>query len=213
MYTCVGITLWQVASAGHGWLNALSRKVLAPEHKVAKTYSSRSRVVSTISVIRARRAGRPLGVLIAAGCLVHAAVNGEGIDQADKGEEPGHLGLCRGQHHLTSGVPGVLAGSGQRCHAAGVDEPQACQIDDDLWPAGHDFCERCRDICGVGYVKFPAQRDDNLTFVFAGTQIHSGHGEVPSCLLQQHVQRKKGFERRLHCPGSSANDQVRPPRG
>lgn len=39
------------------------------------------------------------------------------------------------------------------------------------------------NICGVGYVKFPAQRDDNLTFVFAGTQIHSGHGEVPSLTL------------------------------
>src|ERR1022692_4430751 len=77
----------------------------------------------------------------------------------------------------------MLAPSRQRCHAAGVDEIQACQIDDDRQVAGRDRRERSRDTHSVCYIKLPAQRDDNVTVAFAGTQIHAEHGGA--FLLQQ----------------------------
>src|ERR1039458_8040419 len=77
----------------------------------------------------------------------------------------------------------MLAPSRQRCHAAGVDEIQARQIDDDRQVAGRDRRERSRDTHSVCYIKLPAQRDDNVTVAFAGTQIHAEHGGA--FLLQQ----------------------------
>ena len=99
----------------------------------------------------------------------------EGIDQPGEGEDPQHLLLRRGEQQLTPGAPGQVPPAHQRCHAAGIDELQGRQIDDDLRLAGRDRRDRGRDTGSVRHVKLPAQRDDNLTVAFAGTQIHSGH--------------------------------------
>ena len=61
----------------------------------------------------------------------------------------------------------------QRCHAAGVDKLQGRQINDYLRVAGRNHR---RDTHGICFVKLPAQRDDNATAAFAGTQIHTDHG-------------------------------------
>ena len=57
------------------------------------------------------------------------------------------------------------------------------QINDDLRRPGRDRSERSRDTHGIHYVKYPAQRDDNVAVAFAGTQIHAEHGGA--FLLQQ----------------------------
>jgi hypothetical protein len=65
----------------------------------------------------------------------------------------------------------VLPRAHQRCHAAGVGEFQPSQINDDIALAG-------RDSRGVCYAKLPAQRNDDPTTAFAGTQIHANHGDT-----------------------------------
>lgn len=103
-------------------------------------------------------------------------MDGKGIDQAREGKNPQYLLLRRGQQQLTTSVPGLPPPTRQRGHPAGIDELQACQVDDDIALAGRGRRERNRDARGVCYVKHPAQRDDNLTVAFAGTQIHADHG-------------------------------------
>jgi hypothetical protein len=83
------------------------------------------------------------------GGFVHAGVDGEDIDQAGDGKNPEHLTPWRGQEQVTAGVPGQLPAPSQRSHAAGVDELQPGQIDDDLRLASHDQLERCYDSGGV----------------------------------------------------------------
>lgn len=108
-------------------------------------------------------------------------MNGEDIDQPDEGKDPQHLLLRRGQQQLTPRLPGQVPAAHQRGQAAGIDELQACQIDDDLRAADRDRGERDRDTSGLRHVKLPPQRDDNLTVAFAGTQIHTSHpGRLPA---------------------------------
>jgi hypothetical protein len=113
----------------------------------------------------------------------HAGVDREDIEKASDGQNPQHLLLRRGQQQVTPGAPGVLTGKHQRCQAAGVDKFQTRQIDDGLALAGGDRRERSRDTRGVCQVKLPAQRDDNPTVTFSGTQVHADHGGA--FLLQQ----------------------------
>ena len=68
----------------------------------------------------------------------------------------------------------------QRCHAPAVDELQACQIDDDLVPAGRG---RRHDGAGACQAKLAAQRDSNLTAASASSHIHAEH--VGAFLRQQ----------------------------
>ncbi len=102
-------------------------------------------------------------------------MHGEVIDQAGNGKNPQHWLLWRGQQQVTASVPGVPAPARQRCHAARVDERQGRQVHDDLRLASRDVHERSLDIRGVYQVKLPAQRDDDMTVPFAGTQIHAEH--------------------------------------
>ena len=42
--------------------------------------------------------------------------------------------MTTGGQQLTPGLPGQVPAAHQRCHAAGINELQARQIDDDLRP-------------------------------------------------------------------------------
>ncbi len=81
----------------------------------------------------------------------------EDIDQAGDGEHPQHLQLRRGKQQVKPGAPGVLPRVYQRCQAAGVDELQAFQVDNDSSSAGRRHGQRCRDLRRFCYVKLPAQ--------------------------------------------------------
>jgi hypothetical protein len=100
-------------------------------------------------------------------------MDGEDIDPAGESKDPQHLLPWGGQQQVTRGVPGMLTPARQRRHAAGVDELQAGQIGDDLWFAGRDRGKRSRNARGTCDVQLAAQRDDNVTAVLAGTQIHA----------------------------------------
>jgi hypothetical protein len=139
----------------------------------------------------------PRGVPGTADRLGHAGMNGKDIDQARKGKNPQHLLLRRGQQQLTTGVPGLPPPPHERGHPAGVDELQACQVDDDIALAGRDRSERSRDAHGVCYVKHPAQRDDHLTVAFAGTQIHADQWDA-FLLRQQGGVWARRLIRQLH---------------
>ena len=102
-------------------------------------------------------------------------MNGEDVDQPGEGKDPQHLLPRRGQQQLTPRLPGQVPAAHQRGQAAGIDELQACQIDDDLGAADRDRGERGRDTGGLRHVKLPPQRDDDLTVAFAGTQIRTSH--------------------------------------
>ncbi len=110
-------------------------------------------------------------------------MDGEAIDEAGEGKNPHHLLPRRSQQQITPGATGLPAPARQRCHTTGVDELQARKIHDDPRLASHDRGERSRDTRGVYDVKLPAQRDDNVTVAFAGTQIHAEH--IPAFLLGQ----------------------------
>ena len=110
-------------------------------------------------------------------------MHGEDIEQAGDGEHPKHLPPRGGQQQVTPGVPGVLPRTHKGCQAAGVDEPQGRQIDDDPRLAGRDRRERSRGPRGVNYVKLAAQHDDDVTITVAGTQIQVEH--EAAFLLQQ----------------------------
>ena len=81
-------------------------------------------------------AGRRLG---------HGGMNGKDIDQAREGKNPQYLLLRRGQQQLTTCVAGLPPPPHERGHPAGVDELQACQVDDDMALARRDRSERSRD--------------------------------------------------------------------
>jgi hypothetical protein len=118
----------------------------------------------------------------AASRLLDAGMDGEDIDQLGNGKNSQHLVLRGGQPQVTPGAPGLPPDEHQGCHAAGVDELQASQVDDDRLLAGHDRHERGRGAGGVCYVKLPAQLDDSPS-VAAGTQIYADHRSA--FLLQQ----------------------------
>jgi hypothetical protein len=112
------------------------------------------------------------------GCLVHAGMHAEVINQAGNGKNPQHLLPWRGQQQVAPGLPGVPARIRQRCYATGVDELQARQVDDDRRPADRDSRERSRDGRGVYHVKLPAQCDDDRAVAFTGTQVRTVHGRA-----------------------------------
>jgi hypothetical protein len=58
-------------------------------------------------------------------------MNGQDADELRDGQEPQHLPLRGSQQEITPGVPCMLARQSQCCQAAGVDEIQASQVDDD----------------------------------------------------------------------------------
>jgi hypothetical protein len=122
-------------------------------------------------------------------------MEGEGIDQTDDGKNPQHLLLRRGQQQVTAGAPGVLAPARQRCHAAGINEFQAAQINDDLRLAGRDCPEPGCDARGICDVQLPTQGHDSDAF--ADTQIHADHGyaflheQQGGVLTQQLVHRPR----------------------
>jgi hypothetical protein len=90
-----------------------------------------------------------------AGCFVDAGMDREYVDQAGDGKHPQDLLLRRGQQQVKPGAPGVLPRKRQRCQAAGVDELQALQVDNDIASAGRYHGQRRRDIRRFCYVKFP----------------------------------------------------------
>jgi len=118
-------------------------------------------------------------------------MHGEVIDQAGSGESPQYRVPRRGEQQVTPGVPGVRAPAHERFHAARVDEIQGRKVHDDLRLAGRDGHERSRDTRGVYQVKLPAQRDDDMTVAFAGTQIHAEHS-APSCFSSKAGSRPGG---------------------
>jgi hypothetical protein len=50
-------------------------------------------------------------------------MNGEAISKAGNGENPQYPLPRRGEQQVTPGLPGVLAATRQRCHAAGAATP------------------------------------------------------------------------------------------
>jgi hypothetical protein len=110
-------------------------------------------------------------------------MDGEDLDQAGDSKDPQHLLLRRSQQQVTPGVPSVLPHAHERGQAAGVDELQACQINDDLPLAGGDLRERSRDKRGIGYVKLAAQHDNDATVGFTGPEFQAAHWGA--FLLQQ----------------------------
>ena len=144
-----------------------------------------------VRAVRSLRHGHRPGASGLAGRLVHAGVHGEGVGQVGDGKNPPHLPLRRGQHQVPPGAPGLPAPMRQRCHPAGVDERQGRQIHDDLRGAGRDGRERGRDTRGVYLVKFPVQRDDDVTVVSAGAQISVEH-RAASCLSSKAGSRPSG---------------------
>jgi hypothetical protein len=125
----------------------------------------------------------PRGQAGAAGRFIDAGMDGEVIEHASKGKNPQHLLLWRGQQHITPGMPGLLPDTCQRRQAAGVDEFQPSQINDDLALTGHGHLERSHDTRSVCDVKLPRQRHDSPAAAFACTQIHANHKDA--FLLQQ----------------------------
>jgi len=71
-------------------------------------------------------------------------MNGEAISKAGNGENPQYPLPRRGEQQVTPGLPGVLAATRQRCHAAGVDELQPRQVHDDPLLARRDSPEGSR---------------------------------------------------------------------
>jgi hypothetical protein len=65
-------------------------------------------------------------------------MQGEDIDQPGEGRDPQHLLLRRGEQQLTPARRGQVPPAHQRCHAAGIDELQGRQIDNDLWLPDRD---------------------------------------------------------------------------
>lgn len=108
-------------------------------------------------------------------------MNAEAVGQAGHGKDPQHELPRRGQQQVAPGMPGLLAPAYQRCQSAGVDETQACQVNDDPGLAGRGRRERSRDACHCCHVELPAQDDDNVTVTVAGTQIHAAHRDRPFC--------------------------------
>jgi hypothetical protein len=76
-------------------------------------------------------------------------VDTEGVNQADTGKDQKHRLRGRRQQHVAAGLPGQLPAVRQRSHAAGIDELQACEVDDYLRLACRDGRERGRDADGV----------------------------------------------------------------
>jgi hypothetical protein len=124
---------------------------------------------------------RPLGASGAAGRLVHASVDGEDAGQPGEGKDPKHLVPRRGQQQVAPGMPSLLAPAYQRRQSAGIDETQACQVNDDPGLAGSSRRKRSRDACRCCHVELPAQDDDNVTVTVAGTQIHAAHRDRLFC--------------------------------
>jgi hypothetical protein len=102
-------------------------------------------------------------------------VDGEDVDQSRQAKQPKNLPLRGREQQVTPGVPGLLAHSGQRCEAAGVNELQTCQVDDHVALAGRDYGKLSHDSHGDRYVKLPAQHYHNLAIALAGYQIHTAH--------------------------------------
>jgi hypothetical protein len=74
------------------------------------------------------------------GHLLRAGMEGEDIVHAGEGKKSHHLVLRRGERQVTRGAPGLCPYEHRGCHAAGVDELQARQIDDDRPLADCDHC-------------------------------------------------------------------------
>jgi hypothetical protein len=76
------------------------------------------------------------------------------------------------------GLPGLIADTGQCCQAAGVNEVQSSQIDDDLALIRHGRPESRHDAHGVCDIKLSRQPHDSVAAAFAGTQIHAKHKDA-----------------------------------
>jgi hypothetical protein len=120
-----------------------------------------------------------------AGCVTDARMDGEDIAQAGDGQHPPDLPLPRGQHQVKPSAPDVLPRAGQRGQAAGVDELQALQVNNDIAPAGRHHGQRRRDLRRCCYVKLAAQHHDNMAAALAGTHFYADHFRVAFPLQQQ----------------------------
>ena len=116
--------------------------------------------------------------------LLHAGVDGEDTDQAGQGQNTLHRPARRGEQQVTASLPGLRPHPAQHAQGAAVDELQGGQIDDNPRVASRGRREHGHDARGIYDVKFPVQRDDDVTAVLAGAQASSGHDGA--FLLRQH---------------------------
>jgi hypothetical protein len=101
-------------------------------------------------------------------------MHGERVYQPNLRKDPQHLPLRRGQEEITPGMPDVAPHPDQGRYAAGVDEIQGRQVDDDHAPARCHGTKLGYDACGVHHIQFPAQRHDHWGTGLTGTRIHTG---------------------------------------
>ena len=113
-------------------------------------------------------------------------MDGRDIDEAGNGQDQQHWPLWRSQQEFTASGAGMLPRAHQRRQAAGIEELQASQVDDDDALTCRDDRKRFCGTLGIHDVKLTAQRHDRMTGIFTGTQIRAEH-ERALLLRQQGV--------------------------
>ena len=106
---------------------------------------------------------------------------------AGQGQNPEHMLLRRGQHHIAAAAPGQRLHPQQGTKRAAIDEVERRHVDDQALTPRQQGRDGRLGIRRPGNIQIPAQGHDNATLAYAGLQLytwhdaalcHTGRGEV-----------------------------------
>ena len=107
---------------------------------------------------------------------LHAGMNQERVIPAGQGQQPQHVPLRRGQHHIAAGAPGEPLHPQQSAKRSAIDEVKRRHGDEQAPAQYHQGRNRLPSVRRAGNVQVPSHGHENMTVTCAGTQLCTRHG-------------------------------------